>query len=358
MPNSVSLAELLTIDYPVIQAPMLGVTTSDMVAAIANAGGLGSLPVGGLSPEKTAELIRETKRKTSKPFAVNLFAHEIIAQPDNVVLAEMQDFLATVYADYQVPFERKAEEEFRFYSYLDQLDVLIDEQIPIVSFTFGMLNAESVDRLKSCGATLIGTATSVREAQLLSDSGVNAIVAQGFEAGGHRGTFCWEGGLPQVGLFSLLPQMADAVSVPVIAAGGIVDARTVNAAFVLGAAGVQLGTFFIPTEESAASEAYRKAVLEARDTSTKLTKAFTGRWARGIRNEFMARVETSGLETPYYTYQNNLTAPLRAFGQKTNQSDLVALWAGQSAVSAQQGKSRDVFLALIEKIKQVENPPF
>lgn len=341
-------SKLLRIDYPIIQAPMLGVTTPDMVAAIANEGGLGSLPVGGLSPEKTLQLIKETKSKCSKPFSVNLFAHEIKASVDRDELNRMQDFLERVCLEYDLPFERKETVDLKFYSYEEQVDILIHETIPIVSFTFGAMKSEVIDRFKKHGTLLIGTATSVDEAKVLADSGIDMVVAQGIEAGGHRGSFLTDRPLPQVGLMSLLPQIVDAVSIPVIAAGGLFDRRTIKAAFTLGASAVQLGSIFIASEESAASEAYKEAVFRSDETSTELTRAFSGRWARGIRNAFMERMKTSGLSIPYYTYQNSLTAPLRAYAQANNLSDLIALWAGQSAFRSKRGTSGEIFRSLIE----------
>jgi nitronate monooxygenase len=343
-------SKLLQVDYPIIQAPMLGVTTPDMVAAIAHEGGLGSLPVGGLSPEKTLQLIKETKSKSSKSFSVNLFAHEITASVDTDELNRMQDFLEKVCLEYNLPFERKEIADFKFYSYEDQIDILINENIPIVSFTFGAMKSDVINRFKRQGTVLIGTATDVAEAKLLADSGVDAIVAQGIEAGGHRGSFLPDRPLPQVGLMSLLPQIADTVSIPVIAAGGLFDNRTIEAAFTLGAAAVQLGSIFIASEESAASEAYKEAVLHSDETSTELTRAFSGRWARGIRNAFMERMKTSELSIPYYTYQNSLVAPLRAYAQTHNLSDLIALWAGQSAFRSKRGTSGDIFRSLVQSL--------
>ncbi|GAB3760522.1 NAD(P)H-dependent flavin oxidoreductase [Spirosoma pomorum] len=344
------LSHLLPITYPIIQAPMLGVTTPAMVAAVANTGGLGSLPIGGLSPEKASELIRATKSKTDKPFSVNLFTHETTVPADPDAIERMLDLLETIYKDYAIPFSRPALTNFRFYSYRDQIDVLLHEQIPIVSFTFGLLEPDLVYQFKRRGTTLIGTATSVQEAVLLEGIGVDAVVAQGTEAGGHRGSFLADDPLPQIGLLSLLPQVVDAISRPVIAAGGLFDARTVEAAFVLGAAGVQLGSFFLATDESAASEAYKTAVLTSTDTSTSLTRAFSGRWARGIRNRFMDQIEQSGLAIPYYTYQNSLTAELRAHAQQHNIPDLISLWAGQSAAKSQRGKSGDLLKVLLDQL--------
>lgn len=352
MPSSVQLSELLSVKYPVIQAPMLGVTTPAMVAAIANEGGLGSLPVGGLSPQKTAELIRLTREKTGKPFAVNLFAHATSVPAEQTKLDAMQEFLKAVHEELAIPFEYKSVSDFSFYHYRDQLEVLLDEKVEIVSFTFGILEPDVIELLKSRGIKLIGTATSVREAKMLDQLGADAIVAQGLEAGGHRGSFLNDEMLPQVGLMALLPQTVDAVSVPVIAAGGLYNDRTIQAAFALGAAGVQLGSLFIACDESAASEVYKEAVLSSGDTSTALTNAFSGRWARGIKNGFMERIEKSGIEIPYYTYQNSLTSALRAYGQQHNLRDFIALWAGQSAAHARRGKAGDIFLTLIEKLNR------
>lgn len=341
-----NLQSLLNITYPVVQAPMLGVTTPAMVAAVANAGALGSLPVGGLSPERTRELIRATKALTGRPFAVNLFAHEPAAEINQEQIAAMQDFLAELCREFNIPFERQDADTFKFYYYEDLIDVLLEENVPIVSFTFGMLKAEVIAALKAKNIILIGTATSVAEAKLLAQSGVDAIAVQGLEAGGHRGSFL-PGPLPQIGLFSLLPQIADGVDLPLLAAGGIYDARTIKAAFALGASGVQVGSLFITADESAASEAYKQAVLNAQDSSTALTRAFSGRWARGIQNEFMARMDAKGLSIPYYTIQNQLMSQVRAYAQKNNIRDFIALWAGQAAGKSRRVSTEEIITGLI-----------
>ena len=328
---------------------MLGVTSPNMVAAIANAGGLGSLPVGGLSPEKVTALIRETKSKTARPFAVNLFAHEM-ETVDNDSVERMQDFLEGLYNQHQIPFERRNVTDFTFHHYTDQLEVLLAERIPVISFTFGVLQPAVIEQFKRNGSVLIGTATSVKEARLLEEAGVDLVVAQGVEAGGHRGTFLNDEGLPQVGLLSLVLQVVDAVSIPVIAAGGIADERAIRATFVLGASGVQIGSLFIPCDESLASESYKAAVLASRDTATALTQAFTGRWARGIKNGLMKQIEESGLKIPYYTFHNSLTAPLRTYAQQHNLPDLASMWAGQSAGYARRGSATELFKRLAEQV--------
>ena len=343
------VVSLLHTVYPLVQGPMLGVTTPEMVAAVSNGGALGSLPIGGLSPGAARELIRKVKQLTSGRYSVNLFAHRVPPAIDETGLDRMQDYLEQYTKERKLPFTRRGVAEFRFYSYEEQVDVLLEERIPVVSFTFGVLAPEIIERFKANGVLLIGTATSVAEAVALEQAGIDIITAQGIEAGGHRGSFLEEG-LPQVGLFSLLPQVADAVSRPVLAAGGIVDARTIRAAFQLGAAGVQVGTLFIPSHESAASEAYKDAVVSAKDTDTALTRAFSGRWARGIRNEFMKSMEAAGIPIQAYTLQNSLTAEIRSYGQKHNLPGIVSLWAGQSAGKTRKAGAAELLQQLVKDI--------
>ncbi|KEQ29367.1 hypothetical protein N180_07415 [Pedobacter antarcticus 4BY] len=352
------LKHLLDISYPIIQAPMLGVTTPAMVAAVANAGGLGCLPLGGLSPEKSLALVKETKAKTSKPFAVNLFAHSLTSEVSEEDIKIMENYLEALHKKYNLPFEHKPISSYRFYNHHDQIDILLDEQVPIVSFTFGLPEAQILSQLRERGVKAIGTATSIKEAALLDKAGMDAIVVQGIEAGGHRGSFIDKEPLPQVGLISLVPQVVDTVSVPVIAAGGIFDHRTIKAVFTLGAAGAQLGSYFLAAEESAASEVYKERVLSSTDTSTELTQAFTGKWARGIGNSFMEEMKNSGLVIPYYTYQNSLTAALRDFGKSGGIADIISLWAGQSASQSKSGSTEALFNKLIQQIKSDTNPIF
>jgi len=344
------LKSLLNISYPIVQAPMLGVTTPAMVAAVANAGALGSLPVGGLSPERTRELIRETKALTNRPFAVNLFAHKPAGEVNREEIGIMQDFLAELCQEFNIPYERKDIDTFRFYYYEDLIDVLLEERISIVSFTFGELKAEAMSAFKQNGVVTIGSATSVAEAKALALSGVDALTIQGIEAGGHRSSFLADQALPQVGLFSLLPQVADEVNLPLLAAGGIYNTRTVKAAFALGASGIQVGSLLVTADESLASEAYKEAILGARDTSTALTRAFSGRWARGIQNTFMQRMDEKCITIPYYTFQNQLMSLVRAYAQKHNVKDFIALWAGQSAGKSVRASSHEIVMRLIDML--------
>jgi nitronate monooxygenase len=340
------MATLLKITYPVIQAPMLGVTTPEMVAAVAERGGLGSLPVGGLSPDRTRELIRKTKSLTEKPFAVNLFTNDVPEYSREDAEA-MQDFLAKFCEENQLVFERQSLDALRFYSYREQVEILTEENIPVISFTFGIPDDDSIGVFKQHGITLIGTATSVREAVLLEKAGVNAIVAQGIEAGGHRGSFLDDEPLPQVGTFVLVPEMISRISKPVIAAGGIKNGTTIKAAFQLGAQAVQIGTAFITSDESLAMPSFKTALQRAQVTDSAVTRAFSGRWARGLRNQFMDAIEESGLNIPPYPIQNVLTTGLRSKAQQADRKEFTNLWAGQASAGAEIRSSADIFARLI-----------
>ncbi|MBO9593094.1 MAG: nitronate monooxygenase [Niabella sp.] len=322
-----TFSDRLQITYPVVQAPMLGVSTPEMTAAASNAGGLGSLPVGGLSPEAVATLLRKTRVLTYRPFAVNLFVHQI-PEVDIVSLEPMRQLihrLATergyelTEADLQIP---------RLYSYKDQLDVLLQEGVRVVSFTFGCPDDESIRLLKNNKVLLIGTATSLEEAVYLQEKGIDMVVAQGIEAGGHRGSFLQEDVAGQPALEVLLAALKTAIHIPVIAAGGIRDTAGAKRMIALGAAAVQLGTLFIPTAESEAIPAYKQLLTREPETHSVLTTAFSGRWARGLCNAFITAVETSGIPVPPYPYQNALTAVLRKKAQAQNDAAFTSLWSG------------------------------
>jgi nitronate monooxygenase len=345
------LTKLLKIKYPIVQAPMLGVTTPEMVAAVSNEGGLGSLPVGLQSPEKTLELIRITKSLTTNPFAVNLFAHEL-PQINVPVALGLQDQLSAIMLNRGLVYSPVEIEKVRHHSYREQIEIIIAEQISILSFTFGVIDQESITRFHDAGIRLIGTATSVREAKYLENIGIDVITAQGIEAGGHRGTFLFDEPLPQVGSMSLIPQISDAVKVPVLAAGGIMDGRSIKAAMILGAQGVQVGSAFLRSNESLSIDAYKAAVLESSDTDTVLTRSFSGRWARGIRNTFHNEVETLNIEYPAYPILNDLTVPIRAAAQINGDKEFITLWAGQSARLAKLKSSSLIFKDLVRETEE------
>jgi len=346
------LTELLHIDYPIVQAPMLGVSTPEMAAQISNAGGLGSLAVGGLAPQKTAELIRHTQTLTDRPFAVNLFAHEI-PEINLRQVAAMKSFLLQLCAKYELPFEEKDFAPLEFHSYKEQIAILIEEKILVVSFTFGIPDDTYLQQMKANDIKLIGTATSVAEAVLLGEKGIDAITAQGIEAGGHRGSFLDKERLPQVGLFTLLTGIRERSDTPVLAAGGICDARSIAATLMLGAKGVQIGTAFIASDESTAIPSYKARLRHAADTDSVLTRTFSGRWARGLYNDFMKELEQSGLNIPDYPIQNSLTAKLRSLAQQHDNSDLTNLWAGQAAYKAEAKPVATIFKELVKQTEEL-----
>jgi nitronate monooxygenase len=347
------VARMAGIEHPFIQAPMLGVTTPQMVAAVSNAGGLGSLPVGGLSPADTASLIQAVRKLTGKPFAVNLFAHSIPALLTHIQLDEMHGVLEQYYAELGIELVKQPAESMQFYTYADQIEVLLQEKVRIVSFTFGVLNDAALQALKKQGVLLMGTATCVREAVMLQDKGIDIIVAQGMEAGGHRGSFLNERNPPLIGTMALVPQVVDAVQRPVIAAGGIADGRGVAAALMLGAAGVQVGTAFVTCDESSTSDLHKQTVLHAADTDTVLTNVFTGRWARGVRNRFITEMEQAGLSIADYPVQNQLTAPMRKAASRENNKEFLAMWAGQFVPKTDPRPAADILRSMIQQAEEL-----
>ncbi len=346
------LTDLLHINYPIVQAPMLGVSTPEMAAAISNAGGLGSLAVGGLSPQKTEELIHRTKELTTRPFAVNLFAHDIPAY-DLQHVSDMKEILVQLCAKYDIPFSEQDFEPFHFHTYKEQIAILVREKIPVVSFTFGIPDDESMEAIRSAGSILAGTATCVKEALLLGEKGADIITVQGIEAGGHRGTFIEDEPLPQVGLIALLTSIRDHTQTPLIAAGGICDGPSVRAAMTMGAKGVQPGTLFIASDESIAIPAYKAALRHAKDTDSVLTRTFSGRWARGLRNAFIDELSSAGSPILPYPIQNSLTGKIRALAQQLNKKDMTNLWAGQCAYKAKAAPTEEILRALINETEDI-----
>lgn len=335
------VTELLKVKHPFIQAPMLGVTTPEMVAAASNQDCFGSLPLGMTGREKATELISKVKNLTNKPFGVNLFAYEapVVKEYDISVLESF-------YAKHNLPFNNSIPTLDPYPPYTDLIDIIIEEQIPVVSFTFGIPANNVIDRLRDNNVILIGTATSALEAKMIEDAGLHMVVAQGIEAGGHRGSFLKEE-LPQIGLISLLPQVIDAVKIPVVAAGGLAQAPSCAAAFVLGAKAVQIGSLFLRSPESSASQSHKDAVAVATGESTVLTRAWTGRFARGINNDFIRQF--GSIEPLPYPIQNILTQPLRQYGIKQQLTDLQSMWAGQSAHLAQEKPTEEILRDLVHK---------
>ncbi|WP_134698643.1 nitronate monooxygenase family protein [Ammoniphilus sp. YIM 78166] len=326
--NQTIVASQLNITYPIIQAGMAGgATTPELVAAVSNAGGLGTLGAGYMSPEQIRLAIQKVKALTTRPFAVNLFIPEAFGSPHAEEVNAMNSILR-MYRDrlglMGEPDLTRVTESFD-----EQLKILLEEAVPVFSFTFGIPSDEWIAKLKEKKIITIGTATNVREGLELEKKGIDMIVGQGYEAGGHRGTFITDPKHSLIGTMSLIPQLADHVSIPVIAAGGIMDGRGIAASLMLGAKGVQLGTAFLTCHESGAHQDYQRMILEGTEEQTTLTTAFSGKLARGIKNLFMNEMESHQQEILPYPIQNTITRDIRLAAAQQNQPEYLSMWAGQ-----------------------------
>ncbi|MGD6937851.1 NAD(P)H-dependent flavin oxidoreductase [Bacillus infantis] len=322
-------AKRLGIQYPILQAPMAGgITVPELIAAVSGSGGLGNMGAGYMSAEDMERDIKKVKELTAEPYGVNLF---LPADPlvDENKLQRMYRKLEGLQQEPGISTAAAYKEKDRRQLFGEQLETVLRLRVPIVSFTFGIPEREAVSELHRNGTVIIGTATNVLEAEEMEEAGADLVVAQGSEAGGHRGTFhSEERGL--IGTMALIPQVADRVKIPVIAAGGIMDARGIAAAFMLGAQGVQLGTAFLPCSESGAHPAYKEAVLEGKGEETVLTKAFSGKLARGMENRFISEMKDMDAELLPFPVQNDLTGPIRRKAAKDANKDYMSLWAGQA----------------------------
>jgi nitronate monooxygenase len=320
------LLERLGLDHPIVQAPMGGgASTPELVAAVSEAGGLGSLAGGYLAPGAIADAAAAVRRLTRRPFALNLFAP--LPAPSPRGAEEMLTVLAPYHAALGIEPPRLPEQAAP--SFAEQAEAVLAARPAVFSFTFGIPPAELLERFRAAGVVLAGTATTAAEARALEQAGVDVVVAQGSEAGGHRGTFLhpFEQGL--VGTLALVPQVVDAVRVPVVAAGGIMDGRGVAAVLALGASAAQLGTAFLACPESGVPAAYKEAIRAADDSATVVTRAFSGRACRMVRNRFVA--EVGGRDVPDYPLQNMLTQPLRRAAGQAGRAEFLGLLAGQGS---------------------------
>lgn len=337
-----ALTERLNLKWPVIQAPMGSMTTPALAAAVSNAGGLGGLGMWGFSAEEAGRRVAGFRQMSGGSLNVN---YPMWPEPQATaeVVEAMQQRLQVHYDAKglgSVPAPRGQAGEVS----PDHLAMLLDAKPDVVSFHFGIPQPETIRALKAAGIFIVSSATTVAEARSLEASGVDAIIAQGTEAGGHRATFTGVDMTMQAGLFSLLPQVVDAVRVPVIAAGGVADGRTAAAAFMLGASAVQMGTAFLRCEEANVPPAHRSALAEANESCTVVTDVISGRPARYIRNKLLDDLVDSGLEPLPLPMQLSLTLPLAASGDR----EMTPLFSGQSASLVRHTSAADLVQALAQ----------
>jgi nitronate monooxygenase len=355
--NANRLTAKLGFDYPIIQGPFGGLSSQKLTAAVSNFGGLGSFGAHGLAPETIKDVIGEIRSLTSKPFAMNLWVsmeNEGARTSDEKAFNRSLAPLAVHLAALGAP--RPTYKPYLPIRFEDQARVLLDAKVPVFSFIFGIPPKEVLDECRTKHIVTIGTATTPEEGVALEEAGVDAIVASGFEAGGHRGSFLRAAEDSLTGTFSLVPQIVDRVNVPVIAAGGIADARGVIAALALGAEAVQIGTAFLACEESGAGFLHREALRGRKAGHTALTKGFTGRLARGIHNRLIEEMNKPGTEILPYPLQRGLVRSLSIAAEAAGRSDLLPLWAGQSANLSTCINVSAFLTSLVKEVSEIAEP--
>ena len=324
------LENLIDIELPIIQAPMAGVQKSALALAVSGAGGLGSLPCAMLSLQDIRDELAVINSATDRPYNVNFFCHRPPVE-DAARTAAWRNALAPYYEEFGLDPDRVAEAEDRAPFGAEALEILQEFKPPVVSFHFGLPADELLQGVKDTGARILCSATTVEEARWLEARGVDAIIAQGLEAGGHRGMFLTDDVTTQVGSIALLPQIIDAVTIPVIAAGGIASADGVKAAIDLGATAVQVGTAFLLCDEATTSPLHRDALKSPQAAHTALTNRFSGRPARGIVNRIMRELGPIGDDVVAFPLASKALAPLRSAAEAQGRSDFTSLWSGQNA---------------------------
>ncbi|MFI5016411.1 MAG: NAD(P)H-dependent flavin oxidoreductase [Dongiales bacterium] len=324
------LLDLLGIELPILLAPMAGVVGAPMAIAVAAAGGLGALPCALLSPDQMRQELDAIRRSTSRPINMNFFCHKAASFDPDCETAWRRQLIpyytelgldpgTAIPASNIVPFDAAS------------CDLLVELEPAVVSFHFGLPAKDLLDRVKATGAKILSSATTVDEARWLEDNGCDAIIAQGFEAGGHRGMFLSRDIATQAGTMALVPQVVDAVKLPVIAAGGIGDSRGIAAAFALGASALQMGTAFLLCPAARTATLHRQALRTARDNQTVITNVFSGRPARAIVNRATRELGPLAEAPPAFPLAGNALAPLRAKAESLESDDFTPLWAGQAA---------------------------
>lgn len=348
MNSSMHLIQKLGIQYPIIQAPMAGgATTPELVAAVSNSGGLGSLGAGYMEPEEIRIAIKNIRSLTDKPFSVNLFTPEnphttqekmlLACESIEKSCGELNLTINPVIPPYLPNFD-------------EQMRVIIEEAIPVFSFTFGVIHPHCILVLQKKGITLIGTATNITEACLLERAGVDVVVAQGSEAGGHRGTFIGKAEDSMTNTATLLAQIANEISIPVVASGGVMNGKVIAALLKKGAAAVQMGTAFLTCVESGIHASYKQVLLSQTKDETILTAAFSGKLARGIRNQFIDRMIVYQEDILDYPIQNALTRPMRKIASMQNNTNFMSMWAGQGSYECRESPAAILMKELVDFI--------
>jgi nitronate monooxygenase len=324
------LLELLNIELPIVQAPVAGAMDWELAAAVAEAGALGSLPCAMLNAEQVREQLGKIRAHTKKPVNLNFFCHTPPVL-NNAREARWRERLAPYYRELAIDPAAPIPSSNRTAFDATMCDIVEDMKPEVVSFHFGLPQPDLLKRVKRAGCIVVSSATTSTEARWLEEHGVDAVIAQGNEAGGHRGIFLSDELATQVGTFALVPQVVDVVKVPVIAAGGVTDARGVVAAFALGAAGVQIGSAYLWCPEAKVSAPHRAALKSARDDGTALTNLMTGRPARGFINRVMREIGPTSEVAPEFPLAAGALAPLRAKAEAQGSGDFSPMWAGQAA---------------------------
>lgn len=347
------LCALLKIKYPILQAPMAITTTPALAAAVAEAGGLGALGCAVLSAKEIEQQVVRYRELTGGRFPIhlNFFVHER-PKRDAARDSHARKLVQRFYDDYKAGAAPEPHEPFLPLS-SEIADVVIALRVEIVSFHFGIPPRDTLQRFKKAGITLMSSATTVEEAKYLEQAGIDVLIAQGWEAGGHRGTFLGSHDAGTVGTIALVPQMVDAVDVPVVAAGGIADGRGVLAALALGASGVQLGTAFLQCPEANVTEPHRQILRTAAESDTRITRAFSGRPARSLRNRYLDGLAEHDLELPDFPLMNPLSKPLRVASEAAGVPDCLPLWCGQGVRLTRPQSARDVVTILVAQVERL-----
>jgi nitronate monooxygenase len=348
--QSASFASQFGLKFPLVQGPFGGGLSSvELLATVSNLGGLGSFGSHYQTPEQISDLISEIRQKTNSPFAINLWVSDADPELAGFTRNDFEKHLLKLapYFD-QLKLSKPGFPERFGQKFIEQVEVVLEKKPPVFSFVFGVPEEAILKECRKRGIATIGTATTVQEAVLLEQAGVDAVVASGFEAGGHRGSFLKSAEASLTGTFALVPQIRDAVQIPVIAAGGISDVRGVRAAFALGAQAVQVGTAFLATDESKAPLGHKERLRSKGQAGpTTLTRAFTGRLARGLENEWVQDFENRKMDIAPYPAQTWITSKLKAAAIEQGRWEWMALWASQAYPLVRHSKAEQVFADLV-----------